>query len=233
MTKKAAVAKEDKKVEEFTQDATALEVRAKKIAVIETEEHLVEARDLRALVADYKRKVKDYFGPSKKQAAELHKTIVAQEKAALAPAEEIDALVVEALRQHALRIEAERRAAEEQAAQERRRLEAEAEEQRKMAEDLRAAGETDAAEAAEEEASESLAAYRDPTAFAPPAAPKVTGVSFRTKYRFEVVDVAQIPRRFMLPNESLIQELCDRNGDAAEGICPGIKVTVDKIPVRR
>ncbi|MCB1008450.1 MAG: hypothetical protein KDB94_06105 [Acidobacteria bacterium] len=233
MTKTAEV--HDLEVPEVPTDQAALvptlEARAEAIRVISTEAHLVEAREILHLVSDYKSAVKKTFAEPKDMAHKLHKTIVAREKEALEPAEKIEGEVRAALKAHAEKLEEERRAAERAAAEEAAKRVAEQQARLAEAEALRAAGEEEVAEEVIEEAS---ALFTDPMMAAPaPEAPKVSGLSTRKRYVFEVVDAARIPRRFLVVDRAAVQEIVNRSGEAAESIIPGIKVKTEFVPVLR
>lgn len=64
-----------------------------------------------------------------------------------------------------------------------------------------------------------------------PATPKIEGVSFRTVYRYEIIDPMQIPREFLMPNEKAIQAYV--NETKAEGNIPGVRMYVEKIVASR
>lgn len=113
------------------------------------------------------------------------------------------------------RVEAERRAAEAAARAERERQEAEAEAARRAAaaeaEALRAAGQQEAAteldRQADIEQAETVAAVRELEAMAPAVAEpaKLAGVSSRSTWDFEIVDLALIPREYLLVDEKKIR----------------------------
>lgn len=75
---------------------------------------------------------------------------------------------------------------------------------------------------------------------APVAAPvieiprqQVQGLSFRVKFRFEVVDVTKMDRKFLTPNLPMIQKLVDSMKHDAVGLVGGIRVVEDRTPTTR
>lgn len=148
--------------------------------------------------------------------------------------------------------EAERRAAEAQ-----RQAEAKA---RREAEEAKARGDREAADRAEREAQEAATAARKSEAKADRvesaaaeksealqmqaaqvvapvvqrAAPKVSGLSFRDTWRFEVTDASKINPAFMAPDlQKIDKQVQALKGDAAAIIGAGVRVWMDKVPASK
>jgi hypothetical protein len=68
----------------------------------------------------------------------------------------------------------------------------------------------------------------------PPALPKINGYSSREEFDFEILDVDQIKREFMVPDHSAIRAMVKKMGTRAAGIVGGIRiVTVARQTKRR
>jgi hypothetical protein len=103
----------------------------------------------------------------------------------------------------------EQRKAEEKARKERERLEREA---------------AKAAAAGREERAEVLRERAEVVVSAPvaPVAPKVSGISERSVWKFEIVDAAKIPREFLMPNEKRIGEYV--RAMKSDATIPGVRI---------
>lgn len=62
---------------------------------------------------------------------------------------------------------------------------------------------------------------------------KVAGQSVAKKYRFRVKDIRLVEAKWMMLNESSVQEFCDRMKDKAQEHLPGIEVYVEEITRQR
>lgn len=117
-----------------------------------------------------------------------------------------------------------RRLAEQEAAakaeRERQRAEAKAEEYREQGREDKAAE------------WETRAAYT-PAPVVPSRVPATAGVSFRTIWKFEVVDAGKIPAKFLAPDLKRIGEAVDGLKDLAAETIPGIRVWSEEVPVTR
>jgi len=171
-----------------------LTMAQKEIKVVTAEDRIAVGDDLSANKT-YQKKVKEYFGPLKKQAKAVHSDVCSKERALLDPAilleaKQKDACITYEAAQERLRmieqarLEAEARKQEEEA---RKAGEAALMEEAAAAEK---AGNTEEAEAILEEAEavESEPVYTPPV-IAPKIAPKVEGQSYSVTYKAEVVSL--------------------------------------------
>jgi len=108
------------------------------------------------------------------------------------------------------------RAADAAAEKERARL-------AKLAEKAEARG--DAHKAQEFERRSEFVATQAPVAVAPP---KLDGVSSRKVWKFEVIDVGNLPRRYLIPDEKAIGAAVRSMGLDAAHLIPGIRVWAEE-----
>lgn len=190
---------------------------------IETQEQCVAAAMFLRRLARYKDDVVARFSSIKKQADALHKSITAAEKEQLAPALAAAAIVKRALSD--FQIEQDRKRRVEQSrlqAEQRARDEAARDAE---AENLDKAGDTDAAIALLERPIATVAVQIE--------APKTEGVSFRSAFKFEVIDESRVDVRFKSPDQKKIQQVVDGMKNEAAAIVGGIRVWEEKVSVVR
>ena len=138
----------------------------------------------------------------------------------------------EAARREQARLEAEAQATAEA---EQRRLREAAETRRlEEAAALEAAGDREAADHLIEEPVEvpvvvAMPVFAPPPAVAPP--PRVSGLSFRDDWDFEVTDAAVIPREYLVPDEVKIRRVVKAMRGAIQ--IPGIKVVPKRVTAGR
>lgn len=149
------------------------------------------------------------FADPKKKAAEAHKAVCELEKAFLAPVDE--------------KIRLLKTSTTNWYTAEQRRIEAEAERKRKEAEDLAALSAEAEASGDADTAAEAVAAAAMAEATVT-AMPKVAGTSMREVWKAVVVDVSQLPREYMIVNQSML----DKMAQATKGAVPVPGVRFEK-----
>jgi len=164
------------------------------------------ANDLIARLQGVRKEVVARFADPKKKAAEAHKAVCELEKSFLAPVDE--------------KIRLLKTSTTNWYAAEQRRIAAEEERKRKEAEEL-------AALSAEAESSGDIATAAEAVAAAAIAQatvtvmPKVAGTSMREVWRAVVVDVSQLPREYMIVNQSMLDKMAQATKGAVP--IPGVK----------
>ena len=186
------------KQEEFKQEVM---VAAKADITVVDQATYAAANNLIARLQSVRKEVVARFADPKKKAAEAHKAVCELEKSFLAPVDE--------------KIRLLKTSTTNWYTAEQRRIEAEAERKRREAEDLTAL-------AAEAEAKgEGLTAAEAVVAAALAEAtvtvmPKCAGTSMREVWKAVVVDVSQLPREYMIVNQSML----DKMAQATKGAVP-------------
>lgn len=202
------------KEQEVRGESTELVQQATQIAVtdVPTQE---KASELLLTIASMRKKIADTWKPMKEAAHKAHKTICEKEKeldAPLAEAEQtlktrISAFVAEQQR-IAKEIEDENR----RLAQERADAEAVAESERLALEDaevLMSEGKPEEAEAVLSNPVPVAPKYVAPAPVAPQIA-QVKGLTTVEVWKHRIINVDQIPREYMMPNESMIAAVISR-----------------------
>ena len=175
------------------------------IAVVDQASYAA-ANDLIGRLQTVRKEVVARFADPKRKAAEAHKAVCELEKSFLSPVDEkIRALKGSTTAWYAA--EQQRIAAEE----ERRRIEAE--EMAGLAADAEAAGDTDTAAAAVMEAALAQASVS--------VVPKVAGTSMREVWRAVVVNAAELPREYLVPNQRLLDDMAKATKGAVP--VPGVR----------
>ena len=199
-----------------------LVVEANGLKIADTASLEVAAKWLQLTLLPMKNRLKDLFRPRIQQAHELHRGLLNDEKRFLQPIESAERIVREKLRayeeeQARLRRQAEEERRREQArleAAERERVRVENERLRREAEERRLAEAVAAEQAGDLDTAEKLvsAPVAAPTVverpvFVPPAPspPKVSGLSYREEWTFEITDESQIPREYLVVDEAKIR----------------------------
>lgn len=147
--------------------------------------------------------------------------------------QEAERAAAEAARKERERMEAEAAKAEQAAREKREREEAKAralEAQGRAAEaeaKRKAAEEAEAARMREAEAKRAAAASMPAAPVVHFEQPKVAGVSSRQVWKFEIVDGAQIPREYMVPDEKAIGAVVRALGERAN--IPGVRVYAETV----
>lgn len=177
-------------------------------------------------IKELRNEVRKVFEPIKKKAYAAYKEVLDKykevEKPIIDAEKHLDRLLADYFaEQRRLREEAERKRLEE----ERKRRE---EEERKLREALEAenSGKKEEAEKIITEAVETK-----PIEINVPEKPKLNGVYSRLDYDFEIIDMNQIPREYMIPNETLIRKVVKANKGNVE--IPGIKIIKKEIVMTR
>jgi len=186
------------KQEEFKQEVM---VAAQAEITVVDQVTYAAANDLIARLQGVRKEVVARFADPKKKAAEAHKAVCELEKSFLAPVDEkIRLLKNSTINWYAA--EQRRIAAEE----ERKRMEAE--ELAALSAEAESNGDTDTA-------AEAVAAAAIAQATVT-AMPKVSGTSMREVWKAVVVDVSQLPREYIIVNQSML----DKMAQATKGAVP-------------
>ncbi len=162
--------------------------------------------------------IKDTFGPLKKKASESHKAVVKEEAERLTPLQEAEGIIKGKMTGYLIEEEKKRKVLQA-------RLEAEA---KKHQDDIRlqeavvleAAGDTDGAMTVLD------APDHTPAPLAVSNIPKVSGVSEREVWNFEVFDAKLVPDQYKTVNMTAIRGVV-RSLKGATDI-PGVKVFIEK-----
>ena len=164
------------------------------------------ANDLIGRLQTIKKEVVARFADPKKKAAEAHRAVCELEKSFLAPVEE--------------KIRLLKNSTTNWYAAEQRRIAAEEERKRKEAEELAALSAE--AEAAGDSATAAEAVVEAAMAGATVTVmPKVKGTAMREVWKAVVVDVAQVPREYMIVNQSMLDKIAQATKGAVP--IPGVK----------
>lgn len=166
--------------------------------VIRTAEGYEQAADYLKTIKGLLGKIEDARTRITKPLLQAQRELNAQAKEAAAPLQLAESQIKRAMiawqeEQERIRLE-EQRKAEEAARKERERLEAQAQK-------AAAAGKVEKAEALEQRAASVVAPVIQREA------PKVAGVRTSEVWRFEIVDEMQLPREFLIPNETAIRQV--------------------------
>lgn len=164
-------------------------------------------------------KVAATFDPLVKQAHELHRETLAKKNEIDRPLEAAEKKVKRLMADYDREQERKRREEEDRL----REIARKQEEERRLAEALaaEAAGEKEEAEAILEEE------VYIPPPVVPKATPKVEGVSFRTAWKFRIVNESAIPRNYMVPDTVKIGGVV-RAMKSATNI-PGVEVYEERV----
>jgi hypothetical protein len=194
---------------------------AKKQGKIASLEQFTAVNDEMVRIKDFKKQVEELFKDAKSKAHEAHKSICDAEKKLLNPLElaekQYSPLILDYTReQDRIRREAE--------AEARRKAETEAEAERQTK--LRAA-ETAmdmGASVAEiqsliEEAEEIIPVYDSPITIQPV---KLIGLVIKENWTYEITDIKQIPREYMMPNTVMLGQTAKALKGAAK--IPGVRI---------
>ena len=185
-----------------------------------------QVADYLKTIKAFQKRVTDFFRPHKDRALEAHRALCADEKKALDPALTDEA----ACKRLMLAYDNEQdriRRDEERTRQDQARR---AEETRRLAE--AAAMETEAVETSDQALLEqALELVEAPvvTPAIPPVeklTPKVTGISYREVWKVRIVNASQIPREYLVVDESKIGQIARAMKGATK--IPGIVVYADK-----
>ena len=194
------------KQEEFKQEVM---VAAKADITVVDQATYAAANNLIARLQSVRKEVVARFADPKKKAAEAHKAVCELEKSFLAPVDE--------------KIRLLKTSTTNWYTAEQRRIEAEAERKRKEAEELAALSAEAEAQGDADTAAEAVAAAALAEATVT-AMPKCTGTSMREVWKAVVVDVSQLPRQYMIVNQSML----DKMAQATKGAVPVPGVRFEK-----
>ena len=194
------------KQEEFKQEVM---VAAKADITVVDQATYAAANNLIARLQSVRKEVVARFADPKKKAAEAHKAVCELEKSFLAPVDE--------------KIRLLKTSTTNWYTAEQRRIEAEAERKRRDAEALAALSAEAEAQGDSDTAAEAVAeaALAEATGT---AMPKCAGTSMREVWKAVVVDVSQLPREYMIVNQSML----DRMAQATKGAVPVPGVRFEK-----
>lgn len=198
-------------VQIVSRKSQSLTEQASTLAVIDADTQIEASEALKAIAA-MRKEISDTFKPMKDAAFKAHRTICQQEKTLDDPLAQAEATLKSRIGHFVGEQQRLAREAEEAArAEERRRADAEAaqfaqEQALEQAIDLEARGNTVAAEAVLANPAPVAPRYVAPAPVAPAVA-QVKGVSTRTDWDFRITDISQIPRDYLLPNETAIRNL--------------------------
>jgi hypothetical protein len=198
-------------VQTVSRKSQSLTEQASTLAVIDADSQIEASEALKAIAA-MRKEISDTFKPMKDAAFKAHRTICQQEKMLDDPLAQAEATLKGRIGHFVGEQQRLAREAEEAArAEERRRADAEAaqfaqEQALEQAIDLEARGNTVAAEAVLANPAPVAPRYIAPAPVAPAVA-QVKGVSTRTDWDFRITDISQIPRDYLLPNETAIRNL--------------------------
>ena len=194
------------KQEEFKQEVM---VAAKADITVVDQATYAAANNLIARLQSVRKEVVARFADPKKKAAEAHKAVCELEKSFLAPVDE--------------KIRLLKTSTTNWYTAEQRRIEAEAERKRRDAEALAALSAEAEAQGDSDTAAEAVAeaALAEATVT---AMPKCAGTSMREVWKAVVVDVSQLPRQYMIVNQSML----DRMAQATKGAVPVPGVRFEK-----
>ena len=182
-------------------------------------------KDIKAMLSS----IKNYWGPKKDQAHQLHKALVQAEKDMTSPLEQADKMIDQRMGEYRREIERQRMEAEK----ERRRIEEEArraaEEAQRLIDEASQKEELDEDDAeilmiAREEVETKIAAYE--SIKEAPAEVKMQGISVRRTWKARVVDPGLVPISvagiMIRPiDESVLNKIAVNSKGAFE--CPGVE----------
>ena len=173
--------------QQLNTEVTDIKFRAEAM-VIQNDEDYADAGEFGKLLKQKAAEVTSFFKPMKDSAYQAHKAVCDREKAMLAPLKNAESMVKKAMSDYFMERERRRKEAEEAA---RRAAEAERERKLQEAAELEAAGDKDGAESAMSEAlvMDEAASYT----VAPPAKPKVSGVSTSKDWEITNIDPKTVP----------------------------------------
>lgn len=174
--------------QQLTRDVTDIEFKAESM-VIQSDTDYATAGEFGKMLKKKASQVTTFFKPMKDSAYQAHKAVCDREKAMLAPLRNAEKIVKQTMSTYVAEQERKRREAEEAV---RRAAEAERERKIQEASDLEAAGDSEGAETAFEEAAimDDAASY----AVVPAAVtPKVVGVSTSKDWEIVQIDPKLVP----------------------------------------
>ena len=181
-------------------------------------------KEIRAIRA----KVADSFDPLIKHVHAFHKATLAKKEEIDKPLENAERFVKSSMNtwnaeQERIRIAEQRRLEE---------IARKAEEERLLQEAIVTEAEARASGASKEEAAQEAAAIIEKPVYVPPIiipkeVPKVTGMSFRTIWKFRIIDIAKIPREYLEPDMVKIGRVV--RALKGQTNIPGIRVYEEKV----
>ncbi|KJU82383.1 hypothetical protein MBAV_005425 [Candidatus Magnetobacterium bavaricum] len=204
-------------IEAYTEQGLIIKEQADNINITSPESYEAAGqfvKGIKGLMTD----IKDTFGPLKKKASESHKAVVKEEAERLTPLQEAEGIIKGKMAAYLKTEELNRRVMQAM-------LEAEAKKQH----DERCLQEALALEAAGN-VSDAIAVLDTPNQTPAPLVvsniPKVTGVSEREVWKFEVVDASKVPDQYKTVDEKKIGAIVR----ALKGVTdiPGVRVWSEK-----
>jgi hypothetical protein len=201
---------------ELEQKALSFPVRAKEI-LIQTPDDYLGASTFFLSIKALRKEIQDTFGPLKEKAFQAHKAIVAEEKRHEQPLIEAEKIVKGIMEKW----DAEQAEIARQKEIELRGIAREEEEKRILQEALNAEAEGDT-EALKEIEKEMAAPVYVPPVTVQKDVPKVSGVVFRTYWRWKIKDEKLIPREYLMVDEVKLNKIVSAMKDSTK--IPGIEV---------
>jgi hypothetical protein len=201
-------------VEAVRQEIAPIVEQAKSLEIL-TAEHFEDASRFLKSVKTAQKVASEFFAPMKKKAHDAWKAIKAKENETLAPLSEAEAMLKRKMLSYNREQEAIRR-------EEQRKLQAKADaDARKERERLEKLAASRKTPEKQEEYREAAAAIVAPVVEVAPVVPKVKGQTIRKTWKAEVVDVALVPREYMVVNQKALDAIA-RSTKGAITI-PGVK----------
>jgi len=216
-----------KKIEVVEEKALSIVDQAAAVKVVDPASYMAAGELFKAIV-EMMKEVDSTFDPIIEAAHRSHKAALAQKKKYFDPLDKAKRGVKSLMA--AYDQEQERKRREEEARL--REIARKQEEERKLAEALAAEAEMKRRGADKAEIEQETAAIMEEETYIPPpvvpkATPKVEGVSFRTAWKFRVLDVSALPRTYMTPDMVKIGGVV-RSMKADTNI-PGIEVYEERV----
>lgn len=204
-----------------------LKGQVEEVANIENNDDFLIAGSLLDQILERKKIILEFFEKPVRDANSTHKFLTTQRTMAVRDYEDMEDRLKASRRDFHIRAEQQRVEREEQE----RKIAKEQQEKDALAQaaEMEAIGESEAAEHIIERAVIAPA----PPVFVPSTVPKEKGHSFKKVYKFRIVNVDNIDRKFMVPDESTIQTLVNKLGPDAVGIIGGIEVYPDEVEIVR
>lgn len=192
--------------------------QARQITVIKTTDDYVRAGEVLLTIKEIRKKIEATFKPIKQKMDAAKKEVLDQEKAADAPLAEAEAWLKPQISTYLAEQERIRR-------EEERRLQEEA---RKREEEARLQAAIEAEKSGNKEEAEAIIEEKPYVApvVVPRAVPKVSGISEKSNWTFEIVDELLIPRSFMIPDVGKIRGVVKALKNQTN--IPGIRVIEER-----
>jgi hypothetical protein len=193
-------------VEETQMEIEPVVMAANELQVTDDETNRIAAELLKDIKTRQKQ-VKDLWLEPKQEAKKAHSTICQKEKDMLEPLSRAEGIIKASMSQYHIKLERERQEIQAAKEAELRRIEQEAQE---------------ALEAGDVEAMTEIAIKQSEVANISEAkAERVSGVSVKKVWKFEITDANQVPREYMIVNEKAIGQVVKATNGAVK--IPGVR----------